>query len=222
MYDKSLETCYSTETLDVAKLLVCLTQDGLEALEACQKTETRGDKQPDLCWLWVWPRMHEEMSEPCHQHETLDGDKLLSVLDLGWTRSTRAISQNSKVDGDKPLGIFDSGRKKRLWKHVVTLKHWMVIKYLIWWPEGMKNPEACCIIETLDNVKLLGVFEPVYTKKHFKHVTELEHWMVKISWGCLTWWMKKLFKHVSAPRHWMMSVFYLQKMKPLNCVTALK
>ena len=49
VYDKSHEICYSTETLDVAKLLVCLTQDGLEALEACQKTETRGDKQPDLC-----------------------------------------------------------------------------------------------------------------------------------------------------------------------------
>ena len=93
--------------------------------------------------------MHEEMSEPCHQHETLDGDKLLSVLDLGWTRSTRAISQNS----------------------------------------------------TLDNDKLLGVFDTVYTKKHLKHVTELEHWMVKNSWECLTGWMKKLFKHVSALRH---------------------
>ena len=74
----------------------------------------------------------------------------------------------------------------------------------------------------MDNVKLLGVFEPVYTKKHFKHVTELEHWMVKKSWECLTGWMKKLFKHVSAPRHWMMSVFYLRKMKHLNCETALK
>ena len=44
---KIFEICYSTETLDVAKLLVCLTQDGQEALEACQKTET-GDKQLDV------------------------------------------------------------------------------------------------------------------------------------------------------------------------------
>ena len=43
--DKILEVCHSTETLDVAKLLACLTQDGLEATDACQKTETRGDKQ---------------------------------------------------------------------------------------------------------------------------------------------------------------------------------
>ena len=41
---KILEICYSTETLDVAKLLVCLTQERQEALEACQKTET-GDNQ---------------------------------------------------------------------------------------------------------------------------------------------------------------------------------
>ena len=47
VYDKILEICYSTETLDVAKLLVCLTQDGQDAPEACQKTETGGDKQPD-------------------------------------------------------------------------------------------------------------------------------------------------------------------------------
>ena len=53
VYDKTLEICYSTETLDVAKLLVCLTQDGQEALEASQKTETGGDKQPDPGWLWV-------------------------------------------------------------------------------------------------------------------------------------------------------------------------
>ena len=77
-------------------------------------------------------------------------------------------------------------------------------------------------METLDNDKLLGVFDTVYTKKHLKHVTELEHWMVKNSWECLTGWMKKLFKHVSAPRHWMVSVFYLRKMKHLNCETTLK
>ena len=41
---KILEIYYSTETLGVAKLLVCLIQDRREALEACQKTET-GDKQ---------------------------------------------------------------------------------------------------------------------------------------------------------------------------------
>ena len=54
----------------------------------------------------------------------------MSVLDLGWTRSTRTISQKSKVDADKLRGTFDSGRKKELWKHVVTLKYWMVIKLL--------------------------------------------------------------------------------------------
>ena len=75
--------------------------------------------------------MLEEVSEPCHQRETLHGDKLLSVLDLGWTRSTGTISENSKVDGDKLVGMFDSGRKKKLWKHVATLKHWMVINYLV-------------------------------------------------------------------------------------------
>jgi len=32
------------ETLDDAKLLVCLIQDGQEAIDACQKPET-GDKQ---------------------------------------------------------------------------------------------------------------------------------------------------------------------------------
>ena len=42
---KILEICYSTETLDVAKLLLCLNQDGQEATDACQKTETGGDKQ---------------------------------------------------------------------------------------------------------------------------------------------------------------------------------
>ena len=42
--DKILEICYSTETLDVAKLLVYLTQDGQEATDACHKTETGGDK----------------------------------------------------------------------------------------------------------------------------------------------------------------------------------
>ena len=35
--DKIIEVCYSTETLDVAKLLVCFTQDGQEATGACQK-----------------------------------------------------------------------------------------------------------------------------------------------------------------------------------------
>ena len=44
-YDKIFEICYSTERLDVGKLLVCLTQKGKEALEACQKTEMEGDKQ---------------------------------------------------------------------------------------------------------------------------------------------------------------------------------
>ena len=53
VYDKIIEIYYSTETLDVAKLLVCLTKDGQEALEACKKTETWGDKQPDPGWLWV-------------------------------------------------------------------------------------------------------------------------------------------------------------------------
>ena len=41
VYDTILEKCYSTETLDVAKQLVCLTQDGQDAPEACQKTEKR-------------------------------------------------------------------------------------------------------------------------------------------------------------------------------------
>ena len=45
MYDKIIEICSSTETLDFAKLLVCLTQDGQEVTDACQKTETGGDKQ---------------------------------------------------------------------------------------------------------------------------------------------------------------------------------
>ena len=44
MHDKILEICYSTETLNVAKLLVCLTQLGQEALETRQKTEIGGDK----------------------------------------------------------------------------------------------------------------------------------------------------------------------------------
>ena len=74
--------------------------------------------------------MHGEVSEPCHQHETLDGDKRLSVLHLGWTRSTGSVSQNSNVDGDKLLGMFDPGRKAL---------------------------EACCNPETLDSEKLLGV-----------------------------------------------------------------
>ena len=85
-----------------------------------------------------------------------------------------------------------------------------------------RNPEACCIIQTLSNDKLVGVFDPVHTKKHLKHVTDLEYWMVKNSWECLMGWMKKLLKQVSALRHWMMSLFYLQKVKHLNSVRALK